>query len=705
MDVTELDLSEYLESEEREERSKKLIAESEAFMKSCGKDDLEVYRIEKFTPTPQPKDTYGKFHEGDSYVVVRKNEKEYEIHYWHGKECTADEMGSSAAFTVQLSGVLPLPSNHHLEEQLYEGEVFLSYFKKTGVEYLPGGIESGFNIVTEKEFVPRLLHCKGERYPRVFSVEMKADSINEGDVFILDMNDKIYFWPGEQCNVTEKMKGLEVATNMRKSERHAQADIYFPREDEKIDAEFWGHLGGKPDKINPPTPDADAEAGSDEELNYKFYKISNETGKLLCTEVTERPLKKEHLDTNDTFILELSKHVYIWIGRGANVEEKKNALIIGKSFLKAHNKPKGTRVTRVVEKAEDVHFKSFFDGFYPILKVEHGASLGFDTSVTANQDMDKVANKKREAVDKLLTKLGKYSVKVYLNQNDENVEIPEQEYGHFFQDNVYTIDVKGENHRYLVQWFGPRLPSDQVSEFRQYLNKLTDNIFSPREITRISVMQGHEDDTLLTFFPHGFICHDGPRLPFSERLEKIKSNGCLFKIQGPFGEKPQAIEQDQILCEKLNSNEAFFVVAKGGEACYYWIGEGASEDEAAYAQKLGAILCPGASQNTGFKEGEETDDFWASLGGKTTYSSIKEMGIAPGFEPRLFHCSNCQGYFHMKEIYNFQQTDLNNNDVMVLDVYSTIYIWVGRNSNEVERKNVIKKVEKYVENITDGRDK
>jgi hypothetical protein len=62
-----------------------------------------------------------------------------------------------------------------------------------------------------------------------------------------------------------------------------------------------------------------------------------------------------------------------------------------------------------------VHFKSFFDGFYPILKVEHGASLGYDTSVTANQDMEKVANKKREAVEKLLTKLGKYTVKVYLN--------------------------------------------------------------------------------------------------------------------------------------------------------------------------------------------------------------------------------------------------------------------------------------------------
>lgn len=144
---------------------------------------------------------------------------------------------------------------------MYEGEQFLSYFKKTGVEYLPGGIESGFKMVEEKVFVPRLLHVKGERYARVFEVPMEANSINDGDVFILDMNDKIYFWKGQFCSVNEKMKALEVCTNMRKSERHCHADILFPNEDEKIDEEFWSHLGGKPASINPPTSDDAAEAG------------------------------------------------------------------------------------------------------------------------------------------------------------------------------------------------------------------------------------------------------------------------------------------------------------------------------------------------------------------------------------------------------------------------------------------------------------
>ena len=116
MDVTNIDINDFLEKEERIALSKERAAEAEAFLKSCGKKQLEIYRIEKFVPTPQAEPTFGKFHEGDSYVICKKGDKEYDIHYWHGKECTTDEMGSSAAFTVQLSGVLEMNSNHHLEE-------------------------------------------------------------------------------------------------------------------------------------------------------------------------------------------------------------------------------------------------------------------------------------------------------------------------------------------------------------------------------------------------------------------------------------------------------------------------------------------------------------------------------------------------------------------------------------------------------------
>jgi hypothetical protein len=56
------------------------------------------------------------------------------------------------------------------------------------------------------------------------------------------------------------------------------------------------------------------------------------------------------------------------------------------------------------------------------------------------------------------------------------------------------------------------MASDQVSAYRSYLDILTDYTFIPSEISRVSVMQGHEDDTMLTFFPDGFVCHDGPKV-------------------------------------------------------------------------------------------------------------------------------------------------------------------------------------------------
>ena len=46
MDITELDLSEFLESEERVELDKKLAAEANAFLDSCGKENLEIFRME-----------------------------------------------------------------------------------------------------------------------------------------------------------------------------------------------------------------------------------------------------------------------------------------------------------------------------------------------------------------------------------------------------------------------------------------------------------------------------------------------------------------------------------------------------------------------------------------------------------------------------------------------------------------------------------
>lgn len=100
-------------------------------------------------------------------------------------------------------------------------------------------------------------------------------------------------------------------------------------------------------------------------------------------EILDRPLRRDHLDTYDTFILELPKKIYVWIGKKSNLEEKKNGMLYAKTFIEEKGKPKNTQISRVPENAEDVHFKSFFNGFYPCIVQDYGQFKNLDTS-TAN---------------------------------------------------------------------------------------------------------------------------------------------------------------------------------------------------------------------------------------------------------------------------------------------------------------------------------
>jgi hypothetical protein len=96
------------------------------------------------------------------------------------------------------------------------------------------------------------------------------------------------------------------------------------------------------------------------------------------------------------------------------------------------------------------------------------------------------------------------------------------------------------------------------------------------------------------------------------------------------------------------------------------------------------------------KEEKEGNDFWEALGGKTEYAKVKDSNMAAGFEPRLFNCSNREGYFFVKEIYNFCQEDMLNDDIMLLDTYSTVYVWIGNKSNSFEKKGAFKSAESYI---------
>ncbi len=103
------------------------------------------------------------------------------------------------------------------------------------------------------------------------------------------------------------------------------------------------------------------------------------------------------------------------------------------------------------------------------------------------------------------------------------------------------------------------------------------------------------------------------------------------------------------------------------------------------------------------KEGEESAEFWDSIGGQAEYSHIKQaVGmVPPDFDPRLFAVSNRTGFMWMEEIPAFGQEDLINDDCYILDAYNTIYVWIGHLSNKFEKRGVVKKAKQYLEELKD----
>lgn len=87
------------------------------------------------------------------------------------------------------------------------------------------------------------------------------------------------------------------------------------------------------------------------------------------------------------------------------------------------------------------------------------------------------------------------------------------------------------------------------------------------------------------------------------------------------------------------------------------------------------------------EEGHEPAAFWAALGGKGDYDREVDAPGAPILEPRLFHCKLLSnGKLRVEEIDDFDQEDLDEDDVMILDGGDELYLWMGKDSTEEERR-------------------
>uniref|UniRef100_A0A224XQJ4 Putative actin regulatory gelsolin/villin family n=1 Tax=Panstrongylus lignarius TaxID=156445 RepID=A0A224XQJ4_9HEMI len=337
------------------------------------KDGIEIWRIESFEPVPLPKSDYGKFHEGDSYILLSSREDKskkgtftWDIHFWLGKSTSQDESGAAAILSVELDDALGGTPVQHREVQEHESDQFLKYFP-SGVRYLPGGVASGFrhteiNAPGQK----RLYQVKGKKNVRVRLVQLDAKSLNKGDCFILDAGNDIYVWVGSQAKGTERLKAISSANLIRDQDHNGRAKVQVVDSSSSANEvnNFFTILGsGSSAQVaNPAAPDDDQEYEKKQDAIVALYKVSDAGGKLVSEKLSEKPLKRSMLKSEDCFVLDtVTSGIFVWVGRGSTTQEKVEALTRGQAFLKDNNYPAWTQMQRVIEGGEPTAFKEYFD--------------------------------------------------------------------------------------------------------------------------------------------------------------------------------------------------------------------------------------------------------------------------------------------------------------------------------------------------------
>uniref|UniRef100_A0A7E4VEF7 Villin-1 n=1 Tax=Panagrellus redivivus TaxID=6233 RepID=A0A7E4VEF7_PANRE len=343
-----------------------MVVTDPAFANAGKTRGLQIWRINAFKAEHVPREQYGNFYEGDSYIVLNtKNDNAYDVHFWLGSKTTQDEFGTAAIKTVELDQLLGGLPVQYREVQNHESALFFSYFKQ-GLKYLEGGHASGFNHVVSKNdnIDPMLFQCKGKRNVRCTQVKLIKESLNLGDVFILDLGHDIYVWMPPESGRLERMKGVIMAESIRDQERGGRPTIHVLDHEWNTDATFWKHFGGKSSIQwikSPYGGGSDDNYWLDKSADITLYLCSDAGGPLQVRAISAGQQDVKSLDTNDAFILDAGPGgLYVWIGKKCNQKERSKAMEFASQYLETNKRPNWTQVTRVLEGAEPAAFTQWF---------------------------------------------------------------------------------------------------------------------------------------------------------------------------------------------------------------------------------------------------------------------------------------------------------------------------------------------------------
>ncbi|KAL1195728.1 Villin-1 [Cardamine amara subsp. amara] len=674
-----------------------------AFQGVGTKGGLEIWCIFNNQLISIPKFSFGKFHSGNAYLVLRTvlrkiESPQYDIHYWLGNDANEVDLLLASDKALELDAALGCCTVQYREVQGQETEKFLSYFKPCIIpvegKYSPKTGSAG------ETYHVTLLMCKGDHAVRVKEVPFLRSSLNHDDVFILDTSSKVFLFAGCNSSTQEKAKALEVVEYI-KDNKHAGRCEVATIEDGKFSGdsdagEFWSFFGGYA-----PIPKFSSSTTQEQ---------TQSTGAKMCwidTRGNLHPtgtssLDKDMLENNKCYMLDCDNEVFVWIGRNTTLTERKTSISSSEEFLRKEGRSTSASLVLLTEGLENARFRSFFNK-WP--QTAESISL-------YNEGREKMAAMfKRKGYDvEELPDEGdgppysncRDTLKVWRVDGDEVslLSIPDQT--KLFSGDCYIVQYKythNERNEYLLYvWIGcESMQQDRADA----ISNASGIVASTKgESVMCHVYQGNEPARFFPMFQSLVVFEGGLsrqyKMFLEEKLDRdeisTEKKASLFRVQGTSSRNMQAT-QVNLAATSLNSSYCY--ILQNGASAFTWIGNLSSNSDHDVLDSMLYFLDT-SSQPISIREGNEPDTFWDLLGGKSEYPKEKEMRKQIE-EPHLFTCSCSSDVLKVKEIYNFVQDDLTTEDVLLLDCQSEVYVWIGLNSKIKSKQQALTLGLKFLE--------
>ncbi|MGH0120717.1 UNVERIFIED_CONTAM: hypothetical protein FKN15_031646 [Acipenser sinensis] len=525
---------------------------------------------------------YRKFEKDKANAKWNKTHKTgnnftYDIHYWLGKVSSQDEQGAAAIYTTQIDDHLGGVAVQHREEQGSESETFRGYFKQ-GIIYKQGGVASGMKHVETNVYnIKRLLHVKGKKHVVAGEVEMSWNSFNKGDVFLLDLGKGIIQWNGPESNRMERIKGMNLAKDIRDRERGGRAKVAVVDGENERDSpqlmKLLNEVLGVRNDIKAAIPDEVV----DHKLKtaVKLFHVSDTDGNLVVKEVAVSPLTQDLLDHDDCYLLDQGGiKIFVWKGKNASKKERSESLNRAEGYKKAKGYPSSTNVEIVNDGSESAVFKQLFKKWtVKGLTVGTGSTHSVGKIAKVEQvkfDATSMHAKPEVAAQQRMVDDGTGEVEVWRIENLEPIPVEKKWLGHFYGGDCYLILYKylvnNKEHYIIYVWQGRNASQDEIAA-SAFQAVILDQKYNGQPV-QVRVPMGKEPPHLMAVFRGKMVVYEGGTSRSGATEPEPAER--LFHVHGTNEHNTRSIEVPA-RASSLNSNDVF--VLKSDSCCYLWYGK------------------------------------------------------------------------------------------------------------------------------------